>query len=123
MMQALKRSRLARTTKSVSVVMGTMMFLTSCGDDMEIPKGFEVVASEGPIHFVFMETEHVGSMIAQREAGKNICYQAKTIDYCEVYFWIDRQHVLTSMPMMRQEGVARGKYTLKDGKIRLVAVK
>lgn len=106
-----------------SAIVTMLSLLAACGGEKTVPEGAELVGSEGPIHFVYVDPSVVGDLIRQREIGLGICEFKNTVDYCEVYMWAERDKVLTSTPMHRQEGVQRAKYSIKNGRADLYALK
>jgi len=100
-----------------------VFFLFSCeSEKIAIPEGFQVMKSDGPYNFVHMDKKHIGDKVKQRRAGNMICAKNKSTKYCEVYFWIDKKEVQTSMPMIRTNA-RRGVFYLHDGKVKLTALK
>ncbi len=103
-----------------SILIFLSLFIVSCGDasDIVIPKGFERLGGEGASHFVYVDKKYLDNRKVQRAAGKQICEKYKNTEYCEVYMWKNRSKVVKQLPVILDlERV--GRYTLKDGKIRL----
>lgn len=102
--------------------LAVMLFLISCEKKAEIPEGFELVASDGWAHFVYVSRpDNINDKLKQRTAGKAICELKNTVDYCEVYMWSDRTQVVKNLPIMNKDTII-GLYKQKDGKVRLKAI-
>ncbi len=107
-----------------SFILIAFLAITSCdAETVVLPDGFELIASEGPYHFVYMDPKHIGDNTAQRRGGSAVCTITKNPNYCEVHMWIDRAKVQTKMPIKRDNKVQRGVYSFKDGQAKLVAIK
>jgi len=108
---------------NIGILFFLLLSLFSCkSEEAVIPKGFEVIKSDGPYSFVLMDKKFLGDKIEQRRAGNIICTKNNAPKYCEVYFWMNRKDVQTSMPMTRTTA-NRGVYYIKDGKVKLTALK
>lgn len=100
-----------------------IMFLSSCRDDIpKLPIGFEHISKDGRSHFVYVHEEYLGERVTQRETGRTICSGIfKESDYCEVYYFAERDEVPTKFPIMNRVHPI-GLYEIKSGKERFRAL-
>lgn len=80
--------------------------------------GFELIGSQAGTQFAFVDPKHLGSQATMRAIGAAICQQAKSPDYCEVYFWNSREDIKVELPVTRGETLVAF-YENKNGRAKL----
>lgn len=96
-----------------------ILLLTACEDDDKeeiLPKGFWRISQDGNSYFVLVDKEHWGDMILQRSVGMKVCKNTyRTSNYCEVYFFSNREDVPEKFPIMNRSD-PMGVYAMKYGR-------
>lgn len=102
------------------LVVSISTILISCDKKREpLPTGFQLIASDGRSHFLFVEEYQIGDRVAQREAGRIVCTVFNQHDdYCEVYMWRVKSDIPKKMPIINRKTMI-GKYEMKDGRTEL----
>ena len=100
--------------------MAVIFVLVSCdGGKGKLPQGFELVANEGRIHFMYVAEYQLGDRVAQREAGRIVCTEIfKQGDYCEIYMWSKKEDIPKSLPIINRRTMV-GFYEMKKGVVKL----
>lgn len=100
-----------------------LLFLVACGDEMpSLPKGYELVSADGHSYFVYITPEALGNKSEQRLVGKTVCVDMfKTPDYCEVWFWSNREEIPKKFPIINRKSII-GMYQMKGDKVKLKAL-
>ena len=109
--------------KSFFKVIFLCLMVISCRDDMAlIPAGFEHISKDRNSHFIYVHPEFLGERVKQRETGRVICKEVfKEIDYCEIYFFKNKEEVPMKFPIMNRIHPI-GYYEFKNGKEKFKAL-
>ncbi len=93
-----------------------LFLLAACEDKGKLPEGYEIVNNDGASHFVYVSEEHLGDKTNQRDAARVICNDIfKQPNYCEVYFFDNKEDIPTKFPIMNRLKPI-GTYEIKSGK-------
>lgn len=97
---------------------GIMGFLAACDQNQKkIPDGYELMGSQGVYHFVYVsDPEQYDNRRGQREAGMVICEMYSPDQDCQVFFWKNRDEVVTKLPIVHTS-TPIGNFTIKDKRI------
>jgi hypothetical protein len=91
----------------------------SAGSIGGAPEGsFELIGSKGGTLFVYLLPEYLDSKSALRSIGAAACEQAKSNDYCSVYFWTKKEDIEVALPV-KHGGSLAAYYENKDGRVNL----
>lgn len=83
------------------------------------PQGsYELVGAQAGTQFAWVDARYLESRSTLRAIGAAACAEAKSQDYCEVYFWTSRPDIVIQLPVVRSESLAVF-YESKNGKVSL----